>query len=193
MSQENVEIVRGVRIRLNPVSQRASQQRTVDERLRVLFPGPFRASGNVLFRLPPRSRLRQSILGRAFTRAYAAANRRDFELILTGNDPERYEYHPSIDLLPPDMDTIYYGHEGYRHFWRRWLDAFEDIRWEPEEIVDFGPQVLVTTQQSGHGSGSGVAVSQPVFQLFTFSRGLVIRQEDFSSRAEALKAAGLSE
>jgi hypothetical protein len=33
-----------------------------------------------------------------------------------------------------------------------------------------------------------VAVSEPVFQLFTFSRGLVIRQEDFLDRDEALEA-----
>jgi len=127
------------------------------------------------------------------SRAYAAANRRDFELILTNNDPVNYEYHPSIDYLPPDMDTVYYGHDGYRRFWRNWLDAFEDIRWDPEEILDFGQKALVTTQQSGHGSGSGVAVSEPVFQLFTFRRGLVIRQEDFTNRTSALKAAGLRE
>ncbi len=127
------------------------------------------------------------------SRAYAAANRRDFDLILTGNDPRRYEYHPSVDFLPPDMETVYYGHDGYRRFWRNWLDAFEDIRWDPEEILDFGEKALVTTQQSGHGSGSGIAVSEPVFQLFTFRRGLVIRQEDFSSRSKALEAAGLRE
>jgi hypothetical protein len=34
------------------------------------------------------------------------------------------------------------------------------------------------TQQRGHGSGSGVAVSERVFQVFTLRAGLVIRQED---------------
>jgi hypothetical protein len=34
-----------------------------------------------------------------------------------------------------------------------------------------------------------VGVSEPVFQLFTLRRGLVIRQEDFLNRAEALEAA----
>ena len=91
------------------------------------------------------------------------------------------------------MDTIYYGHDGYRQFWRRWLEAFGDIRWDPEEVVDFGAKALVTTQQSGHGSGSGVAVRQPVFQVFTFRGGMVIRQEDFSDRSKALEAAGLRE
>jgi hypothetical protein len=74
-----------------------------------------------------------------------------------------------------------------------WLDAFEDIRWDPEEILDLGDKLLVRTQQSGHGSGSGVAVSRPVFQLFTFRRALVVRQEDFLDRSKALEAAGLRE
>ncbi len=123
-------------------------------------------------------------------RAYAAANRRDFELILLANDPVTYEYHPSVDLLPPDFETVYRGHQGYLRFWRRWLEAFEDIRWDPEEMLDFGERTLVTTLQSGHGSGSGVGLSVPVYQLFTFRRGLVIRQADFLDRSEALEAAG---
>jgi ketosteroid isomerase-like protein len=100
------------------------------------------------------------------------------------------EYRPSADLMPPDLDSVFHGHDGYRRLWRYWLDAFGDIRWEPEEILDLGDKVLVTTQQRGHGSGSGAAVSEPVFQLFTFRRGLVIRQEDFLDRSQALDAAG---
>ena len=69
------------------------------------------------------------------------------------------------------------------------MEAFEDLRWDPEEIFDFGDKVLVMTQQRGHGSGSGVAVSERVFQVFTLRGGLVIRQEDFLDRSEALEAA----
>jgi hypothetical protein len=32
-------------------------------------------------------------------------------------------------------------------------------------------------------------VSEPVFQLFTVRRGLVVRQEDFLDRSKALEAA----
>jgi ketosteroid isomerase-like protein len=183
---------RGIQTTLRPLSETAGQRRTVDESLGVRFPSLLRLSGKALFGLRPQSRLRQRFLARVIVRAYAAANRRDFDLVLAGNDPESYEYHPSADYLPPDMERVYYGHDGYRRFWRQWLDAFEDVRWDPEEMVDFGAKTLVTTRQSGHGSGSGVAVSQPVFQVFTFRGGLVIRQEDFSDRAQALEAAGLS-
>jgi ketosteroid isomerase-like protein len=191
MSQEKAD--RGVRIAPPEIRGRAGQRRALDERLVVRFPAVAHALAPLLFRLSPQSRIRRLFMARAMARAYAAANRRDFPLILALNDGDAYEYRPSRDLLPPDMATIYRGHEGYREFWRLWLEAFEDIRWDPEEILDLGDRALVTTRQSGHGSGSGVAVSEPVYQLFTFKHGLVIRQEDFLDRAEALEAAGLSE
>jgi len=132
------------------------------------------------------------MLGRRIGRAYAAANRRDFDLILTGLDTET-EYRPGVDLIAPDQEAVFSGHDGYLRMWRNWLDAFEDLRFDPEELLDLGDTFLVTAQQSGHGSGSGVAVSQPVFQLFKIRRGLVIWQWDFSSRTDALEAAGLLE
>jgi hypothetical protein len=93
--------------------------------------------------------------------------------------------------MPPDAESVFHGCDGYLQLWRYWLDAFGDIRWDPEEVLDFGDRFLVTTEQKGHGSGSGVAVSEPVFQLFKLRRGLVIRQEDFLDRSNALEAASL--
>jgi ketosteroid isomerase-like protein len=193
MSQENVEVVRGVRIALAPTSEKASQRRDVAERLFVRFPALYGLLSGALMGLPPRSRLRRLMLARAVGRAYAAGNRRDFDRLLLGIDPGRYEYHPADDLMPPDLEPVFHGPDGYLQLWRYWLDAFGDIRWDPEEILDLGDKLLVTTQQRGHGSGSGVAVSHPVFQLFKFRRGLVVRQEDFLDRSKALEAAGLSE
>jgi ketosteroid isomerase-like protein len=134
--------------------------------------------------------MRRPLLARSVSLAYAAANRRDFDVVLLGLDPE-FEYRPSRDLMPPDLETVFHGHSGYLRLWRYWLDAFEDIHWDPEELLDLGDRFLVTTHQRGRGSGSGVAVSEPVFQLFKLRRGLVARQDDFLDRAEALKAAGL--
>ena len=192
MSQENVDTVLGVRIVLSPPNERASQRRTLDDRLFVRLPALFRLLTDALLRLPPRSRLRQLMLARRMGRAYAAANRRDFEVVLAGWDPEA-EYRPGAGVIAPDQDAVFYGNDGYRQMWRNWLGAFEDLRFDPEEILDLGDTFLVTARQRGHGSGSGVAVSKPVFQLFQVRRGLVVWQQDFGDRSEALEAAGLSE
>ena len=192
MSQEDVEIGGGVRTELPPLSESASQRRTLDERVLVRFPALGRALFAAVMRRPPQSRLRRLALAHGMRRAYAAANRGDFDVVRAAHDPE-HEYRPCSDLMPPDLEPVFHGHDGYLRLWRYWLDAFEDIRWDPEEMLDLGAKVLVTTQQVGHGSGSGVAVSEPVFQLFTFRRGLVVRQEDFVNRSQALEAAGLRE
>lgn len=188
MSQVGAGEQRGVRIALPPPGRRAKRSRALDERLFVRFPRLYRRFAAVLARLPPRSRARQTIVARGVGQAYAAANRHDFKSVLVGWDRES-EYRPSRDLMPPDLEPVFHGHEGYLQLWRYWLDAFDDIRWDPEEILDFGDSLLVTTQQRGHGSGSGVAVSEPVFQLFELRDGLVLRQTDFLDRSEALKAA----
>src|SRR5215211_4517583 len=100
MSKENTEVVRAVRIALDPLSKGPSQRRTLDDRLAVRFPGVYRRLADAITRLPPRSRLRRLLVARRVRHAYAAANRRDFELVLTGWDP-RSEYRPSADLTPP--------------------------------------------------------------------------------------------
>jgi hypothetical protein len=41
--------------------------------------------------------------------------------------------------------------------------------------------------------GIAGVLNQKLFQLFTYRRGLIVRQDDFSDRAQALEAAGLSE
>jgi ketosteroid isomerase-like protein len=158
----------------------------------VRFPALARLLGSGFMRLSPQSRLRRVILTRRIRQAYSAQNRRDYEAVLAGWD-RTSEYRPSRDLMPPDLDAAFHGHEGMRQLWRYWRDAFEDIHWDPEEVLDCGDKILVTALQTGHGSGSGVAVSEPVYQLFTLRRGFVQRQEDFSDRSQALEAAGLSE
>jgi ketosteroid isomerase-like protein len=132
------------------------------------------------------------MVARRIRGAYAAANRRDFVLILSGLDPET-EYRPAPDLIAPDQDDVFSGHDGYLRMWRNWLDAFQDLRFDPEEVVDLGDTFLVTAEQRAHVPGSGVTVGQPVFQLFKVRRGLVVWQHDFSDRSKALEAAGLSE
>jgi ketosteroid isomerase-like protein len=193
MSQENVEIVRGVRIPLSPLSEKASQRRTLDERFFVHFPALYRRQAAVFWQATgQRSRLRRWLAAYSIQRGYAALNRRDYDVVLMRSDPD-VEYRPSRDLMPPDLESVFYGHDGYRKLWSRWFDAFEDFRWEPKEIIDFGDRLLVTAELTGHGSGSGIAVSEPSFHLFKVRQGLSVSQEDFTDRAEALEAVGLSE
>ena len=122
----------------------------------------------------------------------AAANRRDFAVMLLGFDPA-VEHHAADGQVPPGMEPVSHGHDEYEMVWRGLMDAFEDFHGEPAEVFDLGDTLLSVVQYEGHGSGSGVPVTIPLFQVFKLRQGLVVWQKDFTDRAEALEAAGLSE
>jgi hypothetical protein len=184
MSQEPADILRATQIALHPLSERAARRRTLDERFFVRSPALYRRAAAAFWRATGRSRLRR------WGDAYSI--QRDYEVTLMRSDPE-VEYRPSSELMPPDLEPVFYGHEGYRKLWSMWFDAFDDLHWDPEEILVFGDRLLVTARQSGHGSGSGVPISGQIFQLYKIRQGLSISQEDFTDRDKALEAAGLRE
>ena len=173
-----------------------NRRRTLDERFFILFPALARTLLSAWSRLPQRSRLRRAWLSRVFRQAFEAANRRDFDLLFLGLDPE-IEYQANENALggfvAPDLLGMHHGHEGYIHVWEVYTEVVENLRLEPEELIDFGDRVLIAGRMTGHGASSGVPLSGPIFQLFTLERGLVIRQEDFDDRDKALEAAGLRE
>ena len=93
-------------------------------------------------------------------------------------------------MVAPDVIGHHHGHAGYRAVWREVLEAFEDWTLEPEELIDLGNRLIGVTRMSGHGAVSGVPVSQSVFSVYTFRRGLVLKQEDFGGCEEAPKPPG---
>jgi ketosteroid isomerase-like protein len=190
MSQENVE--HAVHIRTTGMSTTRTH-RALDERIFLRFPALFRRVAAFWSRLPLRSRLRRLILLRLVALGTSAANRRDFDVLLLAFDPEVDLWIGRGGLNVPDYTGHHHGHAGYRESWRKLLEAFEDLTWEPEELIDARNGLISVTRWSGHGAGSGVPVNHLMFQVYTLRNGLVVKQEDFADRAEALEAAGLSE
>jgi ketosteroid isomerase-like protein len=192
MPEENAETGRGVRTLVTVAAK--SRRRTLDERVFVRFPALARVFLSAWSRLPPRSRLRRAFLGRFLRQGYEAGNRRDFDFLLLGLDPE-IEWHFDASrvggFLPPDLLGVHRGHEGYLRAWEAALEAVDDFKVEPEEVIDMGDRLFIAIRQTGHGTSSGIPVEQSIFQVFTLQRGLVIRLEEFTDRDKALEAAGL--
>jgi ketosteroid isomerase-like protein len=176
------------------VPDRTRRHRKLDERLWVRFPALMHASAAAILRLPQRSRLRQALVSHWVRRSYEIVNRRDFKLALAAQDPEvviRYAPDPG-GRIPPDLVGEFRGHDGFRRAWQAWLEAFEDLRLEPEEVIDLGgDRLLVAMRAVGRGTGSGVLAEQRGFTLYTFRAGKVFRHEFFSDRDQAEEAAGL--
>jgi ketosteroid isomerase-like protein len=91
------------------------------------------------------------------------------------------------------IDRVVVGRDAVIQASRRYWGAWKDYRMDIEEVLDAGQSVLVILHEQGRGKSSGVPVARQQTQLWTFRAGRIIRWESFRTRAQALKAAGLSE
>ena len=93
----------------------------------------------------------------------------------------------------PDLDEVYVGRDAVvkasRHYWGTWRDYSLDA----EELFDVGSSVVVALRERGRGKGSGAPFEQRFAQVWTFSRGRIIRWDVFPDTARALEAVGLTE
>jgi ketosteroid isomerase-like protein len=94
-----------------------------------------------------------------------------------------------------DLTGVYRGHEGVRTYWRRWLQAWKDLEFEVEDVLDAGDEVVALIRnQRQWGRHSGIVTEMsPYGIVFTISGGKVVRWRSFSDQEQALEAAGLSE
>jgi ketosteroid isomerase-like protein len=83
------------------------------------------------------------------------------------------------------------GPDGIREAWRRWHEAFEEVRFEWGEVAHGLDAVVVTYDIHARGRGSGVELTQAVTLVWWLAGGKVVRVSAYLSRAEALEAAGL--
>jgi ketosteroid isomerase-like protein len=179
-----------------PLDFAMRRRRVFEERVLLRFPGLAHRLFELVRRLPRGSRPRRWALARITQLAASAANRRDFDVLLVGFD-HAIDYRgvpsgPTGWVVPLDLLGHHHGHAGYRHVWQTMLESFPDLTLYPEELIDAGDRLFSATRLRGHGSSSGLEIDQFLYQVFTFRRGLVVKQEDFAEREPALEAAGLS-
>ena len=63
---------------------------------------------------------------------------------------------------------------------------------ENTELIDAGDSVVVVFRQHGRGRGSGVEVDRNFYGVCDVRDGRIVRYRQFTSRDEAIAAAGLS-
>jgi ketosteroid isomerase-like protein len=116
---------------------------------------------------------------------------------LAEGDGELFWQHLDPDVVWDERDSdwpearVYRGTGEVRAFMRRWIGAWEEIRWEAHDYADAGDTVVVTVRQIGKGRGSGARVEQERSQTWTFRDRKVMAFKSFMTRAEADEAAGL--
>jgi uncharacterized protein len=119
-------------------------------------------------------------------RAYEQFNTtREIDLDLVAEDVEWGLFAGS-----PEGDALH-GHPGVRSWTEEMRSAFERLKIEPEEFIDAGDgQVVVVSRMAARGRGSGMELEGPLVNVWTLREGRVTRCQSFTTRDEALAAAG---
>jgi ketosteroid isomerase-like protein len=126
-------------------------------------------------------------------RVYEAAARRDPAAVLAEYDSD-VEWDVSRSRMARLVgEGVYSGHDGLRRFFRAYHDAWEDITYEFDELIDAGEMVVSVDIEQARGRSSGAAVTLTQYGVWTIRGGKVARAAWFSDRREAFKVAGLSE
>jgi ketosteroid isomerase-like protein len=123
-------------------------------------------------------------------RAYGAFNRGDFASAIESFAPE-FEWVATGVI--PDIEGVYRGPEGYRRFLESWWSEFDDPHIEVHDLIESGDQVLASLTIRGRGKRSGAETRWDIWHVWTLRDGKVIGHQAFTSRGEALEAAGISE
>ena len=125
-------------------------------------------------------------------RIYEAGARRDSPTSLALYDPD-VVWDVSKLGVADFGEGIFRGREGLRRWFRHWYAAWEQARNDLEELIDAGEHVISVHTQRVQGRTSGIGVEVQQYGVWTIRAGKVTRVVWFTTRPEALEAAGLSE
>ena len=106
---------------------------------------------------------------------------------------QREFFDPAIEYTPVVEGIRICGQEDLLDYWRRWFEPWSEIRWDVEELIDAGEQVLAGFTIVARGKGSGMEITQHSFLVFDVLDRKVWRGREFLHREQALEAVGLSE
>jgi ketosteroid isomerase-like protein len=100
------------------------------------------------------------------------------------------EFHTYAGVPEPG---VYRGRDAVIEYHERVFGQFESVRVELEELLSAGDAVVMISRQHTVPRGSEAEIVQRVVEVYTIRDGLIAERKPFSTRDEALEAAGLEE
>ena len=94
-------------------------------------------------------------------------------------------FHPDAEWIeaPEPVDsTTYRGHDGIRDSFERWLEQWDDYRFEAERIEDHGDRVLVVAREAGEGHAPELRRRQPSSRCSRFARARSVATASSTTR-----------
>jgi ketosteroid isomerase-like protein len=175
-----------------PLAVRQGSGRTLSQRFFIRFPRLAVAYARWIGRMPPRSRFRQVVVSRGLQLAIEALNRRDLDAALIAYHPDREMYPPREFVDAGFAESCYRGPAAFRTYMAEWSQVWgRDLRVEPAELIDLGDRWVMLGALPSRGQASGLPLTSEYAAIMTLRGGEVLRQQDYTSHAEALDAARL--
>ena len=119
---------------------------------------------------------------------WEAWRRGEFDTSLLGPDVT-YE----DTTLPDHVGETYRGPEGVIRATERWVEAFEWLQIELEQVLGAGDRLVSIHRVRAKARHTGIELDGPVAYVWTFRDGKVIHFRSFRDPEEALEAVGLEE
>jgi ketosteroid isomerase-like protein len=122
------------------------------------------------------------------------AARHGFEALERGGVEAFLEFiDPEFETTTPPELTVepatYRGREGLRRYFESFYEIMEEVRFEPEEFIDAGEQVVIPARLVARGRDTGIEAVQQLVMVWTIRNGKGLRVETYATREEALAAA----
>jgi ketosteroid isomerase-like protein len=121
-------------------------------------------------------------------RAFFAFSERDVDALLGLVGPDVEFFPPTASIA--GHETPYRGEEGLRQYLDDVARVWEVLEVVPHEYREVGDQVVALGRVYGRGL-DGLLVDSPTGWIWTIDGGKIVAGRVFTSRQEALDAAGL--
>jgi ketosteroid isomerase-like protein len=120
---------------------------------------------------------------------YEAVDRGDLDTAKSYMHPE-VEFHTYVQS---PQAGVYRGKEAVLRYNEDLFGQFESLRIEVEELVDAGDRVIVVSTQYAVPKGGDREIEVPMVEAWAIRDLLLAERHSYSTRDEALEAAGPSE
>jgi ketosteroid isomerase-like protein len=119
--------------------------------------------------------------------------RRQFAAFQSGLDAVAEFWHPDIDWRAvegaADDVGVMRGQEALRQYYEDWLETFDDLHAEVDEVVFQSPErCAVAIRNSGRPSGASAFVRGRYYLACTVRDGRIVSGREYETRAEVLEA-----
>jgi uncharacterized protein len=115
-------------------------------------------------------------------RGYDALNGGDLSVVLALLDPDIEWHEPAPS---PDAGT-HRGRDSFERAVRSWLESFDSLRVEPEQVVERDDDLVAVVRQTGTGRASGLRVEARLAHVWTVANGRAVRWEAIPDAEAAL-------